>query len=344
MALLVVQQPHTRICLSGDALVVRQRRVALETTPLQRIDEVHLFGPVELTAPARSALLKARIDVLCFSARGRYLGRIEPIRARSGQRRLGQLERMKADGLSWARSVVRAKLWNQRQLLVRASRRPGDTALRGAIVALAGLGHRVEQVEDVGVLRGIEGQAAAVYFRGLAQAIRNDRFEFPRRSRRPPRDPFNACLSFSYMFWLARLESAVRAAGLDPLIGALHVSEGSRPAFALDAFEPLRPFIDRVVLTLVNRGQLDPADFVEPGVDASSAASPEEPPPPGSAVHVGPLARPTLIRALARAWRGSIPTSNQREQLDRYLKRWLGAVGLWCEGAGDLPQPPRMSR
>lgn len=344
MALLVVQQPHTRVCLAGEALVVRQRRIALETTPLQRIDEVHLFGPVELTAPARTALLKARIDVLCFSARGRYLGRIEPIRSRTGQRRVAQLARLKDDGLSWARCVVNAKLDNQRQLLIRAARTDQNPALRGPVVALASLAHRVGTCTDLAELRGIEGQGAALYFRGLAHAIRDDRFEFPRRSRRPPRDPFNACLSFGYMFWLARLESLVRAAGLDPLIGALHVSEGARPAFALDALEPLRPFVDRVVLTLVNRRQLDPADFIEPDLEPGNAARPDALPPAGPAIHVGPLARPILIRALAKAWRHQVQGAARRERLDRHLTLWLQAVGQWCEHNGPLPPPPRINR
>lgn len=45
---------------------------------------------------------------------------------------------------------------------------------------------------------GVEGQAAAVYFGVLGACIRNPAFTFTRRSRRPPRDPANAMLSFGY--------------------------------------------------------------------------------------------------------------------------------------------------
>lgn len=347
MALLVVQQPNTRICMQGEALVVRQRRLAISTTPIQRIDEVHLYGPVEVTAPARRALLRARIEVAYFTRRGHFLGRLEPRRARSGARRVAQLERLKADAVPWARYVLTAKLDNQRRLLLRTIRNHPAPAVQRASIALARLIERLEECDSLNALRGVEGQAAAMYFRALAGAIRDDRFEFPRRSRRPPRDAFNACLSFSYTLWQYRVDSAVRAAGLDPMIGALHASDNAKPAMVLDVLEPLRPIIDRVVLRLVNRRQLDPADFEQIGVGkafetapADAGAAPADTP----GVHVGPRMRPIVLRALAAAWRAPIRMGDQSGTLDQAIGRWLGGVGRWCEGAAELPSIPRLGR
>ena len=49
----------------------------------------------------------------------------------------------------------------------------------------------------------------------------------------------------------------------NPPIGFLHAVRPGRAALALDLMEEFRPFADRLALTMVNRGQLDPADFVE---------------------------------------------------------------------------------
>jgi CRISPR-associated protein Cas1 len=81
------------------------------------------------------------------------------------------------------------------------------------------------------------------------------------RSRRPPRDRFNALLSFLYAMWMNDCRSALEAAGLDPQMGFLHVPRPGRAALALDLMEEFRPLADRLALTLVNRGQLTPDDF-----------------------------------------------------------------------------------
>ena len=57
--------------------------------------------------------------------------------------------------------------------------------------------------------------------------------------------------------------SAVEAAGLDPQIGFLHAVRPGRAALALDLMEEFRAFADRLVLSLINRGQIGHDDFVE---------------------------------------------------------------------------------
>jgi CRISPR-associated protein Cas1 len=73
----------------------------------------------------------------------------------------------------------------------------------------------------------------------------------------------NALISFLYAMWMNDCRSAIEAAGLDPQIGFLHAVRPGRAALALDLMEEFRPFADRLALTLVNRNQLDPADFNE---------------------------------------------------------------------------------
>jgi len=82
------------------------------------------------------------------------------------------------------------------------------------------------------------------------------------RTRRPPRDRFNAMLSFLYAMWMNDCRSALEAAGLDPQVGFLHALRPGRAALALDLMEEFRPWADRLALTLINRGQLSADDFV----------------------------------------------------------------------------------
>ena len=116
------------------------------------------------------------------------------------------------------------------------------------------------------MLRGVEGEAARQYFSGLTLLVRPDQraaFAMDGRTRRPPRDRFNALLSFLYAMWMNDCRSALEAAGLDPQVGFLHALRPGRAALALDLMEEFRPIADRLALTLVNRQQLRADDFIE---------------------------------------------------------------------------------
>jgi CRISPR-associated endonuclease Cas1 len=122
-------------------------------------------------------------------------------------------------------------------------------------------------------LLGIEGDAAAVYFRSFASLLKppDDKpdeaglavFRFEARNRRPPADPVNAMLSLAYSMLARHLTIALAAVGLDPYRGFYHVPRYGRPALALDLMEPFRAVIaDSVVLSAVNTGEVGPGDFV----------------------------------------------------------------------------------
>jgi len=67
------------------------------------------------------------------------------------------------------------------------------------------------------------------------------------------------------------LRAACEAAGLDSQVGFLHRDRPGRPGLALDLMEEFRPFLaDRLVLSLINRRQVQPAGFT---ITASGAVS-----------------------------------------------------------------------
>ena len=74
----------------------------------------------------------------------------------------------------------------------------------------------------------------------------------------------NTLLSFVYTVLAHDAASALCAVGLDPQVGFLHRDRPGRPSLALDLMEEFRPFIaDRLVLTLINRQQVDGRGFVK---------------------------------------------------------------------------------
>jgi len=113
-------------------------------------------------------------------------------------------------------------------------------------------------------VRGVEGDAARVYFSAFDSLIlaNKDAFFYRERSRRPPLDNVNALLSFLYTLLTHDVAAALETVGLDPCVGYLHVDRPGRPSLALDLMEELRPvLVDRLALSLINRRQVAPSGF-----------------------------------------------------------------------------------
>jgi len=123
------------------------------------------------------------------------------------------------------------------------------------------------EISSLDALRGVEGEAASRYFAVIHRLVTpqtpgRDAFRMTERSRRPPRDPFNCLLSFLYAMLAHDARSACESCGLDPAVGFLHRDRPGRPSLALDLMEELRSFLcDRLVLTLINRRQVQKNDF-----------------------------------------------------------------------------------
>jgi CRISPR-associated protein Cas1 len=243
--------------------------------------------------------------------------------------------------------MVAGKLANQRQIMMRA-RREGidDPRVATAIDGLRLMTSRIVRAEDPATLMGMEGHAANLYFGGFAGMVRNPAFSFTDRNRRPPRDPINACLSFGYAMLLSRAVAAVWGAGLDPHVGMLHEPGRGKPALALDLMEEFRPLIDRLVLRLINRRQLGPADFIVPGVDVAAggtlagelAGEAEEPPGASvdarSPIWLGPSGRGIVVREVLDLWRTafSYPQRGGRHELQSIIEMQAQLVAAVVEG------------
>jgi CRISPR-associated protein Cas1 len=129
---------------------------------------------------------------------------------------------------------------------------------------------RITKEENLDILRGIEGDAAHIYFGVFNELItaQKEDFVFEERNRRPPLDNVNSLLSFVYMLTMHDVRSALEAVGLDPAVGFLHRDRPGRFGLALDIMEEFRPFLaDRLVLSLINLKKIGGKGFkkTEPG-------------------------------------------------------------------------------
>ncbi len=267
---LYVTTPGSYLRLDNDTLRVEADEELKLRVPLHHLQAVVCFGHVNMSAPLMHKLADGGISLVLLDGNGRFKARLEG--GVSGNVLLRQAQfgvcGDEARTLHLARCVVAGKVRNQRHVLQRGARDAKDpddqAALQRAALNLAASLRAAAVARDIDALRGVEGEAARTYFAAFTHLVRTDRredFALAGRTRRPPLDRINALLSFLYSLWMNDCRSACEAAGLDPQVGCLHALRPGRAALALDLMEEFRPLADRLALSLVNRAQVEAADF-----------------------------------------------------------------------------------
>jgi CRISP-associated protein Cas1 len=267
---LYVTKPRAYLHLDHDTVRVEVERVLQLQAPLLQLGSIVCFGDVMLSPALMHRCAEDGRSIVLLSDHGRFKARLEGPTSGNVLLRRAQHLALSDSGrrLEIARSIVAGKIRNSRSVLLRAAREAKtiddqDVLAQAAHLHLEIL-ERVAARDDIDILRGDEGDAARVYFSAFSCMVREARgvFGLAERSRRPPRDPMNAVLSFLYTLVRAECTAALEGVGLDPQIGYLHALRPGRPALALDLMEEFRAvFADRLALTLVNRQELREHDF-----------------------------------------------------------------------------------
>ncbi len=251
-----------------ETIVVEQNRIKIFQAPLHALAGIYCFGQVMVSPALMASCGEYGIELAFFTGYGKFRARV--LGPQTGNVLLRRTQYRFADNSpdQLARIFVGAKIANTRQILLKQIRNHGNNEnLRRCTVQLAGALRRVANTTKLDAIRGIEGDSAANYFAVFHHLIspeQHNAFTFSGRSRRPPLDSVNALLSFCYSLLTSEIASALQGVGLDPYVGFLHNDRSGRLSLALDMLEEFRAWwCDRFVLTLINRKQVKPTNFVE---------------------------------------------------------------------------------
>lgn len=286
MGTLILDRPGLALRDQGEVAGLYQNDAYVGRVPLKLVDQVVVHGgQVSLDAGVLGRVCEAGGMGVLFS--GRHSRRValvlgpshHDVRARLAQARaVTDAPAVQA----WARQVVRGKLRQQalflgralaarpdlRHALLGAQRHVQATALRlqalgepaQAANPAAAVAPPAADALGLATVRGLEGAAAAVYFKAYGQLLAPS-LGFTGRNRRPPKDPVNACLSLAYTLLNAQAVQCAHAAGLDPLLGLYHRPAHGRASLAADLIEPLRALADEWVWLRWREQVFTPAHF-----------------------------------------------------------------------------------
>jgi CRISPR-associated endonuclease Cas1/CRISPR-associated protein Cas4 len=274
-----VQEQGARVGKTGERLVVTKDQETLGESRLIETSQLVLFGNVQVSAQTLHLCMEKGIPVIHMSTGAWFHGISHGTGVENAYNRAAQYAAA-ADPAFCARFIiplVYAKVANQRALILRNGSGPDkERAVRELATHLRSLDPMAATIDarcfqrgasstEIEFLRGWEGQAAAHYFAAFSSMLKTGElnFDFNTRNRRPPKDPINALLSFTYALLVKECLVALWSEGLDPWWGLYHRPRHGRPALALDFMEPFRPVLaDSAVITCINTGMVKPRDFI----------------------------------------------------------------------------------
>ena len=269
---LYITNPDHYISLEGETVIVRKDDEKIAQLPLHNLKSIVTFGYTGASPALMGACAKRNIDLNFLTPNGRYLARIlgesrGNVTLRKEQYRISDSEERSC---LVARNFVTGKIFNAKWILERATRDHGMRLdvehIKNSSLSLSAKLQESRSCERLENLRGIEGNAAKIYFGEFDNLIlqQKEDFYFIGRNRRPPTDNVNALLSFVYTLLAGDCTSALESVGLDAYVGFLHRDRPGRASLALDLMEELRTVMaDRFVLTLVNTKAVNGKDFLK---------------------------------------------------------------------------------
>lgn len=269
---LYVMTQNSWIHLENDTIRIDVEKQKKLQVPLHHIGSLVVFGNGMVSSALMARCAEDGIGVVYLDVNGRFKARMEGPVSGNVLLRKAQYHLSEDDtfSLSTARGMIAGKLKNSRTVLMRGFRESENEQdrkiLSDAAESLGFLIRSLPSIASIDIARGIEGDAAKIYFSALSCMIKadfRDDFKMNVRSRRPPLDRFNALISFLYSMVMNDCRSALESVGLDPQVGFLHAVRPGRAALALDVMEEFRsPLADKLAITLINRAQIHASDFI----------------------------------------------------------------------------------
>ncbi len=263
-----------KISRAGDTLTVKIADKETKTFPMREVGSVVIHGYAQMTTQALHLCAVNDIPVHWLSPGQRYITGTSP-GAGMVQRKIRQYQALtdKDKCIDLTRKLVTAKIETSIRYILRATRgldrKKNDleqhiSIMRKSLKSLS-------SAKGIDEMRGHEGMAGKAYFASLPTLIRDeipDEMRFLRRSRRPPKDRFNALLGYGYALLYGAVFQAVVAVGLEPALGFYHKPRSASHPLVLDLMELFRiPLWDMCLIGSINRLQWDPEDdfVVSPG-------------------------------------------------------------------------------
>lgn len=255
-----ITEPGCFLGHNGDALEIRRDTKLMDAIPLRRVADIAILAPASLSSGLIQKCAKLGIPLTLTLGDGYHIASLPPDSRQhhsiAARQAVHYAQLNESERLVLAKGFAAAKINNYKPLLAARHGKGNAEILLKLEKSIAG----IEQATDINSVRGHEGMAARLMFTTLNSYIKVPEFNFKKRLREKP-DRMNVLFNFAYYLLFSRLNTMVRAAGLNPYLGFLHDGEDDYETLVCDIEELFRAVVDRHLIALVNLRIIKADDF-----------------------------------------------------------------------------------
>jgi CRISPR-associated protein Cas1 len=264
---LYILDTNAYLTLDGENVVCKLENDEKFRLPFSNVENIFCFSYQGASPALMGKCAEYGIPINFLTPTGRFLAVCSGKPKGNAYLRKAQYQIFDKQEISLSQNTVASKLANTIYVINRTLRDypevNSDGEVSNCINQLKeGIDNVYEATEKESIL-GIEGNCARAYFRIFHKLILKQKEEFALsgRTKRPPLDKVNAVLSFLYTIHTLDYASALNSVGLDSYVGFYHTLRSGRDSLACDMVEESRCIVERLVLTLINRKQINENDF-----------------------------------------------------------------------------------
>ena len=261
MASLYITKNGVSLGLKANRIYISKEGEETKEIPIHKVDRIIIFEGVKISSNLIQYAIENNIEINFLKGNGQYLGRVsggEYDRAEIVRKQI-LLTGDENFRVEMSKKIIKSKLSNQITILLR--RKKIDESITKNIDLIKRMKENIENCKSVEEIMGHEGISAKEYFEGISRTI-NEEFAFEGRSKRPPKDMFNAMISMAYTLLFSEINSIAASKGLYVYAGFMHSDKKGHPALISDFIEEWRPVIcDSTVISIINKKWIKKEDF-----------------------------------------------------------------------------------
>ena len=239
----------TKIKRKQNQIAIYKEEEKILSYPIDGIDNIFLFGNIEISPSAISFLLRKNKAVLFLTETGFYKGILfgkENHSFINKRKKQYTIHFSEEKSLKFAKNIITLKILEIEKYFH---------------IDLSKEKESLQKAKNLQSVLGLEGSASAKMFETLKKLLRNLNIPFSKRIYNPPKDEVNAILSSAYTMVHNILIPLILKHGYDPYLGILHSKKGIHHAFASDVIEIYRPKITYLVYLFLKENPISSLSF-----------------------------------------------------------------------------------
>ncbi len=259
---LYIIEPYIHIAVKHDSLDLIKEKKVIASLPVRRISEIIIMNKALVSSALAKKCREYKIPISFTFGAGYDITTLRPD-AKSwysiSSRHYNKYNNLtEYEILEIAKNITAIKIDNTLKLFKKR-----DNSLYSILSKdINSFKEKIMLADNIDTIRGYEGNVARIAFRNYNYFIIDNEFHITKRERFS-KEKINSLLNFGYYILFIRINTTMRAMGLNPYLGFLHSKNDRYESLVADIQELFRANIDDFIIKILNLKIIQKENFMD---------------------------------------------------------------------------------